>query len=110
MDNIQSPGTRANVVHNFGSGARVYMCERSFSMRRITILIFLFLSATLMVAQQNESAPPNRPADGQQSAERRGPRLGGTITAITSDTITLKSFEGRTVVVQVSDSTRYRKD
>jgi uncharacterized protein DUF5666 len=79
-------------------------------MRRIILPLLLFLSSTLVLAQQNESAPPNRPADGQQSGERRGPRLGGTITAIASDSITLKTFEGRTATVHVTDATRYRKD
>ena len=73
------------------------------------LFIAVCVAAPFVVGQQNESAPPSRPSDAQ-SGERRGPRLGGTITAISGDSITLKTFDGKTATVHVSDSTRYRKD
>ena len=40
----------------------------------------------------------------------RRPGTGGTITAITADTLTLKSFDEHTVTVKLTPQTRFRKD
>ena len=74
-------------------------------------ILFLLTATTFGMAQTANdplSPHPNNPprADG----ERRGPRVGGSITAISSDSMTLKTFDGRTVTVRLNDSTRYRKD
>jgi len=77
---------------------------------RIAIL-FLLAAATIAAAQTQDNPPP-RPPDGggQQRGERRGPGIGGAITAISGDSLTIKTFDGRTVMVKLTDTTRYRKD
>ena len=63
-------------------------------------------------AQQPAQSPPARPQD--DSAGQRGMRMGrgvgGTISAISGDTITLKSFNGQDATVKISDKTQFRKD
>jgi len=60
-------------------------------------------------------APSSTPApDAQPQAQgnrehRRGPGTGGTITAITGNSITLKTRDGQTAQVNVTDQTRFRK-
>ena len=77
-------------------------------MRRVSILsIFLLFASICMFGQQ----APNSPApQEQQGRERRGPGVGGTITAISNDSINLKTMDGQSAQVVLSNKTEYRKD
>lgn len=89
-------------------------------MKRISLVAALLAFTAFGWAQGQESMPEaqNPPADsqgapsghGQWGQGRRGPGVGGTITAINGNTITLKTMNGDTAQVNVSDSTRFRKD
>ncbi len=78
---------------------------------RIAVLLLLALMSGLSSAQTQDQPPqpPNGPPQ-QQRGERRGPAVAGTITAISGDSITVKTFDGRTATVKVTDATRYGKD
>jgi Ni/Co efflux regulator RcnB len=95
-------------------------------MRRIVLTAVLVLSCAFAMAQNApdsssnpQSAPQqtapsttgNQPAQGQGFGQgRRGMGVGGTVTAINGNTLTIKQQDGTTAQVQVSDNTRYRKD
>ena len=83
-------------------------------MRRATLMLTLLLVAAWGWAQD---APPNPAPGGQTSSpsEMQGGRrhfhgVAGTITAIAADSLTVKTRDGKTVQVNLTDSTRYRKD
>ncbi len=75
-------------------------------------IIFLLAAALAAAAQSQDPGPPRqRPDDPAQGrGEGRRPGVGGTITAISGDSLTLKTMDGRTVTVKLNDQTRYRKD
>ena len=82
-------------------------------MRRITILA-LFLTVSLWAWSQNT---PDMQADQQQAQQgnwqrygRRGPGVAGTITAITDNSITIKTMDGQTAQVNVNSETQFRKN
>ncbi len=66
----------------------------------------------LCLAAGAQSAPsPQQPNGPTQGSERgRRPGVGGTITAISKDALTLKTFDERTVTVKLTSDTRFRKD
>jgi len=75
------------------------------------------LSATLAAACAAQNAPTNPASDPQDSsfhaapgAGRRMPGVAGRITAIDEKTITVQTMDGRTVTVNLSDKTEFRKD
>lgn len=74
------------------------------------VIAFLLAATTFGFSQASDSAPSQRPNGPPAQGDRRGPRVGGSILAISSDSITLKAFDGRTVTVKLTESTRYRKD
>ncbi len=77
------------------------------------IVIILVLTASLAAfAQTNEpGTPPQGPGGPGQGREPGGrPGVGGTITAISGDSLTLKTMDGRIVTVKLNDKTRFRKD
>ena len=77
-------------------------------MRRASILtIFLMFASVWVFGQQTPTSPAPQE---QQGRERRGPGVGGTITAISNDSITLKTMDGQSAQVVLSDKTEYRKD
>ncbi len=78
---------------------------------RKAALLFLAVITGLGSAQAQDR-PLQPPSGGapQQRGERRGPTVAGTITAISADSMMLKTFDGRAATVKLSDSTRYRKD
>lgn len=63
-------------------------------------------------AQTNEpGGPPQRPEGAAPGGAReRRPGVGGAITAISNDALTLKAFDERTVTVKLTPQTRFRKD
>lgn len=74
-------------------------------------LLLLFLGGTALAQETPSPAEPRseRPASSQARPER-GPGLSGTITALTDDQMTLRTFEGKTVTVKLTAETSYRKD
>jgi hypothetical protein len=79
---------------------------------RIARIIALILVSSFCVWAQD--APQTPPPDAQSQARgnrqfRRGPGTGGTITAIAGNSITLKTRDGQTAQVNVTDQTRFRK-
>jgi hypothetical protein len=79
---------------------------------RIARIIALVLISSFCVWAQD--APQSPPPDAQPQAQgngehHRGPGTGGTITAISGNSITLKTRDGQAAQVSVSDQTRFRK-
>ena len=79
---------------------------------RIARIIALVLVSSFCVWAQD--APQTPPSDAQSQAQgnrgyRRGPGTGGSITAIAGNSITLKTRDGQTAQVNVTDQTRFRK-
>ena len=82
-------------------------------MKRFSIFATLLLLAASAWAQAPDNAPPDQPPMGQGRGGwqgRRGPGVAGTITAINGNTITVKTMDGNTAQVTVTDKTRYRKE
>ncbi len=80
-------------------------------MRIVRIIALVLVSAFCVWAQD---APQTPQPDAQSQAQgnggyRRGPGTGGTITAIAGNSITLKTHDGQTAPVNVTDQTRFRK-
>src|ERR1044071_6353505 len=75
----------------------------------------LLLLAGVCAAQTSDK-PADQPsgAQGQQHRERQGffqaHGIGGTIAAIKSDGLTVKTTDGKTVTVKITPETRFRKD
>ena len=83
-------------------------------MRKTSLILVLFLTAALGWAQSTppDSASPDQspaPAAGQAQRGHR-PGVGGTITAINADSIVLKTRDGQTAQVSLSDKTQFNKD
>ena len=79
------------------------------------ILGLLLLGCSIAWAQSEMPQPPDQqapPAGGQRPYGRRGnfQGTGGTITAIDGDTLTLKTLNGGTATVKLTNSTMYRRD
>ena len=83
---------------------------------KTSLMVFLLSVALFGWAQDAPPAgppPDNQPATGgerQPGMGRRFQGIGGTITAISGNTLTVKTMDGNTAQVNVSDKTRYRKD
>jgi Domain of unknown function (DUF5666) len=88
---------------------------RRISMRRISALVVFLLVAVWCWGQ---AAPADSAPEGQSSAQpqnqpgqyHRFMGVMGTITAINSDSITVKTRNGQSAQVNLSDKTQYRKD
>lgn len=83
-------------------------------MRKPALMLTLLLLAAWGWAQD---APANPAPDGQSApsemhrgGRRHFPGVAGTITAIGSDSLTLKTPDGKTAQVALTSSTRYRKE
>ena len=84
-------------------------------MKKTTVLATLVLLASFGWAQMPDTPPPDQaPQTGQgpggMGRGHRGPGIGGTITAINGNSITIKTMDGNTAEVNVTDQTRFRKD
>ena len=84
--------------------------------RRLTILLLL---TTAMAWAQTEptASQDQQPSNQQQQGQWRGrgpgrnfQGIGGTITAIEGDTLTLKTMDGKQATVKVTSNTRFRRD
>lgn len=80
-------------------------------MRILRILTLVLICSLCALAQDAPQAPPSNSQGPPQGSwqQRRGPGTGGTITAITENSITLKNRDGQTEQVNLNDKTRYRK-
>lgn len=82
-------------------------------MKRFVTVAVLLAASALVWAQGQDGPSPDQPAGQGQwgpGAGRRGPGVAGTITAINGNTITVKTMDGATAQVNVTDKTRYRKE
>ena len=82
-------------------------------MRTIMIAAVLLLSASLGWAQATpDDSAGQMQAGGPQSGRRgqRGPGVMGTITAVDNGKFTIKTQDGQTAQVSLSDQTQFRKD
>ena len=82
-------------------------------MRKLSFAATLLVLCAAGWAQgPDNAAPANQPGQqqGQWGRGRRGPGVAGTITAIEGNIITVKTMEGGTTQVNVTDQTRYRKE
>jgi hypothetical protein len=70
---------------------------------RLTVAVLLFFAAVPCLPAQDTGSNPHRPERG----ERAG--VGGTITAIEGQTITVKTFRGTVATVKTSDGTEFRR-
>lgn len=77
-------------------------------MKGLVILLIVSSLAALVFAQDNPLKPGGDRAQGRPS--RRFQSVSGTITAIDKNQLSLKTAEGKTVTVNLSNETRYRKD
>ena len=79
-----------------------------------TLAIFSLLFSVAVWAQ-DAPAPQVQPGPNQPGLEgmgrpRRGPGTAGTITALGADSITIKTMDGKTAEVKLSDKTQFRKE
>ena len=75
--------------------------------RRWTVIALLLLAASLALPAQDTGSNLHRPGRGERAgADLRG--IGGTITAIEGQTITLRTSRGTMATVKTSDSTEFR--
>jgi len=80
-------------------------------MRKITFVFLLSLASvwcwgqTAPAADGQNSTPPNG-----QMEHRHRPGVAGTITAISGNSLTVKTMNGQTAQVNVTDQTQFRKD
>lgn len=82
-------------------------------MHKAGTIATLLLFSVLGWAQEPAAPAPDTqaPQAGQGHwGQHRGPGVAGTITAINGDSITLKTRDGQTAQVNVSDKTQFRKD
>jgi preprotein translocase subunit YajC len=82
-------------------------------MRKLSFVAVLLVLCAAGWAQGPDNAqPPDQQGQrqGQWGRGRRGPGVAGTITAISGNTITVKTMDGNTAQVNVTDQTRYRKE
>lgn len=82
-------------------------------LRPLPILVLVSFLSVLTIAQDNPPQPPSGQL--QSSPSRRGwegrfQGVGGTITAIEKGKLSLKTMDGKTVTVNLTSDTRYRKD
>ncbi len=76
------------------------------------LIIMLLAFGLSALAQSAPSEPPPQGPNGPMQGEERGrrPGVGGTVTAVSNDALTLKTFDERTVTVKLTPQTRFRKD
>ncbi|HTR67508.1 MAG TPA: DUF5666 domain-containing protein [Terriglobales bacterium] len=85
-------------------------------MSKVGIAVILMAFSLAVWAQEpSGSATPEQPAQGGMEHQhgmmgRRGPGVAGTITAVNADSIEIKTMDGKTAQVNISDKTQFRKD
>jgi len=85
-------------------------------MKKLSLIVIGVLLSAVAWAQAPDTnapaqtPPPSQNGEGHWGGERRGPGVGGTITAISGNSITIKTMDGKTAQVNVTDQTKFRKD
>ena len=82
-------------------------------MRRLCVVAVLVMSVTLGWSQAPDNpggAPQAAPNQNSARRARNWPGFAGTITAISDSSMTVKTLDGQTVQVSLSDKTQFRKD
>jgi Spy/CpxP family protein refolding chaperone len=79
-------------------------------MKKLSFAVVLLALCAVAWAQAPENAPAERQGQQGQWQGRRGPGVGGTITAINGNAISIKTMDGNSAQVNVTDQTRFRKD
>lgn len=79
---------------------------RALVMMAVLLPLVVVAQDTPSAAQGDQQAPPQ----GQMRRHGRRPGVAGTITSIHGNTVTIKTMDGQTAQVQLSDKTQYRKD
>ena len=86
-------------------------------MSRVNLLLFFLLFSLAAWAQDSPSSPPQGPPPQGGMAQgmghgpgHRGGGLAGTITAVSADSITIKTTDNKTAQVNVTSNTQFRKD
>jgi Domain of unknown function (DUF5666) len=79
-------------------------------MRAFRIVILMLISSLWVTAQDMPSQNQDSQAPGQGNwQQHRGMGTGGTITAVSGNSITIQTREGQTAQVSVDENTQYRK-
>ncbi len=81
-------------------------------MRKASTFMIVFLAAVCGWAQAPANPAPDAqpPAQNQTGQHRRFMGVAGTITAISPDSLVVKTMDGSTAQVKLSDKTQFRKD
>jgi len=85
-------------------------------MSKVRILLILMSFSLVAWAQDRPAAPPRGQSQSSggmmmgQGPGHRGPGVAGSITAINADSITIKTMDGKTVQVNISGNTQFRKE
>ena len=92
------------------------MRRRQIAVLTLALLACLGVLAGSGAARAQDAPPPqgqDRPRGQRGPGGPQGQRFqgtGGTITSIDKDTLVLRSVDGKTVTVKLTDTTRYRRD
>ena len=83
-------------------------------MKQLSFIAMVLALCAAAWAQGPDNVPPtdqqSQPQGQWGRGGRRGPGVAGTITAISGNTITVKTQDGSTAQVNVTDQTRFRKE
>jgi len=82
-------------------------------MTRLALVVVVSFFSALVMAQDNPPPPPGGQPQGapnRRGGEGRFQGVGGTITAIEKNKLSLKTMDGKAVTVNLTADTRYRKD
>jgi Domain of unknown function (DUF5666) len=84
-------------------------------MRNASLILIVMSVAIGCAAQDAPAGPPpgGQPppsSDGQRGDGRRFQGIGGAITAMSGNTLTVKTLDGGSAQVNLTDKTRYRRD
>jgi hypothetical protein len=80
------------------------------------VAVLLLLAAPVLCSAQTSDKPADKPAAPEAQQRRRGSGafagqgVAGTIGEISKDGFTVKTLQGKTVMVKVTGETRFRKD
>ncbi len=80
-------------------------------MRTMHVLVVtIALVSTVAFSQQANPPQGGSPAGSGEYRGQRGPGTGGTITAMSGNTISIKTFDGQTAQISLSSNTQFRKN
>jgi Domain of unknown function (DUF5666) len=86
-------------------------------MKRLAVIAIPVVLAAMAWAQAPDAAPQDtqptpstQDQPGQWGGRQHGPGVGGTITAINGNSITIKTMDGKDAQITATDQTKVRKD